>query len=63
MKITVGIRGDVGHDIIALLDENAKIILTQELERDAFERTVEDLTLRASNLNGFFSDLFRNAIA
>jgi hypothetical protein len=63
MKIILSIRGDMYHDITPLLDENAKIILTQELERDAFERTVEDLSLRASNIDGLFSDIFRNGTA
>ncbi|MFI5250794.1 MAG: hypothetical protein ACHQQQ_00055 [Bacteroidota bacterium] len=63
MKITLGIRGDLRRDITPLLDEDSKIILMQELERDAFERTVEDLTLRASNMDGYFTEIFRYGTA
>ena len=43
------------------LDRGNEIELSQELERDAFERVVSDLHLRLSNADDRMSDLFTNS--
>lgn len=58
MNITLGQIGQTVYDITGRLDYETDIQLNQELERQAFQRTVEDVRLRCGNLNGFFTTLF-----
>jgi len=50
------------NDITEKLDADSDLILTQELERDAFERVVDDVRLKATNLDGFFGTLFLSTL-
>lgn len=58
MNIIFGIVGQTATDITKYSDSDSTIILTQELERQAFQRVVDDVTLRLSNLAGFFTTEF-----
>lgn len=58
MNISLGQIGQTVYDITGRLDYETDIQLNQELERQAFQRTVEDVRLRCGNLNGFFTTLF-----
>ena len=50
-------------DITEYLDDEADIELSQELERRAFQRTVDDVTLKCSNLGEEFSEWLSPASA
>lgn len=50
-------------DITGFLDNESDLLLSQELERDVFERTVDDVHLRASNLTGLFTNIFSPVLA
>lgn len=63
MRVTLGKRSERPIDITHRLDETFDVILTQELERDAFERVVEDIRLRVSNIDGMLTMLLGKTIA
>jgi hypothetical protein len=62
MKITIGVLGSMDPDDIIdvsnYLTNDRDIPLSQEAERDMFERTVDDVTLYISNLKNRFTDFF-----
>lgn len=54
----MGVSPEVLMDVTPFLDEEARQIVVQELERTAFQRTLPDIRLRLSNADGDFSTLF-----
>jgi hypothetical protein len=62
MRITIGVLGSSDPtdiiDVSNYLINDRDIQLSQEAERDMFERTVDDLTLYISNMNQRFTEFF-----
>ncbi len=59
LPILIGVHGSSEKmDVTPFLDASKDITLTQERERDAFQRSFSDLKLYLSNLNGNFYDYF-----
>jgi hypothetical protein len=63
ISVKLGLIDTIYMDVTQYLDEDTNIILTQQLERDAFERVVDNIQLKLSNIDFVFSEMFTGLLS